>query len=87
MTKWLPLSLQEVGLRQTRFFPHHGKSYLGPFTIGVTGLEKQAADEILIVSTNGSWKSVRAALSPMFSTDFLQSFMPMLKTNSARLVT
>ena len=69
---------QEVALKQTRSCPHRGPMEFIPGVIGTYGRYRYGCDQILILSTNNSWKSVRSAVQPMFGANSLSRYIPRL---------
>ena len=69
---------QEVALKQTRSCPHRGPMEIKPVVIGTYGRYRYGCDQILALSTNNSWKSVRSAVQPMFGANSLSRYVPRL---------
>lgn len=80
------MCLQIVGLSKLRSFPNRGSFHIFPVVFGTYGLEYSNANEILLLNTTNSWKSIRAALSGMLRTEGLATYIPLLNASSRQAV-
>ena len=81
MSRLFASHMQEIALKQTRVCPNRGSAEFMPIIFGTYGIERYGCQQLLTVSTNESWKSVRAALQPMFTASGLLNFLPQLIGN------
>ena len=72
-------------MKFTRQCLHRGCWHTFPLQMGTYGFEYDGSEQVLIISTNNSWKPIRAVLRPMITAESVQKFLTNLQDAAKQL--